>query len=297
MPDFSSEIELHATGFDPKSKFSILIPSWNNLDYLKLCVRSIRDNSSYPHQLILHLNEANDGSREWAGSEGLAYSFSARNLGVCHALNAASSLAQTEYICFFNDDMYALPDWDRVLWEDIQKLNHARWFLSATMIEHRDTGNACVLAPCNYGDQVSNFEEKRLLAEFRQLDKKDWSGATWPPNVVPRSLWEEVGGYSLEFSPGMSSDPDFSMKLWQAGVRHFKGLGQSKVYHFQAKSTGKVSKNNGNRQFLHKWGITQSTLFRYYLRRGNEWKGPQAEGGPTFGLCLSKLRSKLKMLF
>ena len=32
--------------------FSILIPTWNNLALLQLCVRSIRENSAYHHQNI-----------------------------------------------------------------------------------------------------------------------------------------------------------------------------------------------------------------------------------------------------
>ena len=55
----------------------------------------------------------------------------------------------------------------------------------------------------------------------------------------------------------MSSDNDFSMKLWHAGCCVFLGVGDSLVYHFQCKSTGKVKKNDGGRQFLNKWGMRQ----------------------------------------
>jgi hypothetical protein len=58
------------------------------------------------------------------------------------------------------------------------------------------------------------------------------------------------------------------MKLWHAGCRIFLGVGNSLVYHFQCKSTGKVKKNDGGKQFLHKWGIRQSVFDHYYLRRG-----------------------------
>ena len=94
------------------------------------------------------------------------------------------------------------------------------------------------------------------------------NGATWPPSVVHREWWSKVGGYSAEFSPGMSSDNDFSMKLWAAGCRIFLGVGRSQVYHFMSRSTGKVVRNNGRKQFLHKWGMTQSTFDTHFLRRG-----------------------------
>lgn len=279
------------------AKFSILVPSWNNLPYLRLCVESLKRNSAFPHQIILHINDGSDGSLDWAREQRIDHSFSPENVGVCHALNAAATLATTEYIAFFNDDMYALPHWDRPFVQEIEAIAQRRFFLSGTMIEPMDTGNPCVLAPHDFGRTVEDFREVELLAEGPQLKMHDWQGATWPPNVVPRALWEEVGGYSTEFSPGMSSDPDFSMKLWRAGVRYIKGLGESRVYHFQAKSTGKVTKNPGPKQFLKKWGITQGTFSRYFLRRGRPWQGPLEEPGPALPYLLARIKSRIKSVF
>jgi glycosyltransferase involved in cell wall biosynthesis len=275
-------------------RFSILIPTWNNLPYLQRCVESLRQHSTFEHQLILHVNEGADGTLKWARAQELDHSFSVENVGVCAALNAAASLADTDYIAFFNDDMVALPGWDAALWAVIERLEHDRWFLSATMIEPRDTGNPCVIAPQDFGQTAEDFQEAELLKALPGLQKADWCGATWPPNVLPKKLWDEVGGYSLEFSPGMSSDPDFSMKLWQAGVRHFQGVGASRAYHFQAKSTGKITKNPGPQQFLAKWGISQGTFGKYYLRRGQPWQGPLPEAGPGLSLALARLLGRLK---
>ena len=43
---------------------------------------------------------------------------------------------------------------------------------------------------------------------------------------MPVELWDLVGGLSTEYSPGMYSDPDFSKKIYEAGVRIFKGKGR-----------------------------------------------------------------------
>ena len=57
--------------------FSILIPSWNNLPYLTLCINSIRKHSMVSFELIVHLNESNDGSKEWVeAQEDIAFSYS-----------------------------------------------------------------------------------------------------------------------------------------------------------------------------------------------------------------------------
>jgi hypothetical protein len=118
----------------------------------------------------------------------------------------------------------------------------------------------------------------------------DWYGASWPPNVVSKKYWDLVGGYSEEFSPGMYSDPDFSMKMWKAGVRVFKGLGKSRVYHFMSKSTGKVVKNDGRKQLINKWKITPSYFYKYYLKMGESYKQPLSEPSNTFHYWLMKLK-------
>jgi hypothetical protein len=58
------------------------------------------------------------------------------------------------------------------------------------------------------------------------------------------------------------------MKLWHAGCRVFFGVGDSLFYHFAKVSTARIRKNDGRRQFLMKWGVTQSAFDRYWLRRG-----------------------------
>ncbi|MFA6061436.1 MAG: glycosyltransferase [Gallionella sp.] len=247
--------------------FSILIPTWNNLELLKLCVRSIQNNSEYNHQIIIHVNDGRDGSLAWVQAQGLDYTASPDNIGICLAVNEAAMHASMDYILYLNDDMYCCPGWDTALVNKLQNIDTDLFMLSGTMIEPRDTSNPCVIVR-DYGRECDTFDETRLLAELSQHRKADWKGATWPPTLVSRRWWFKVGGYSSEFSPGMSSDNDFSMKLWHAGCRIFLGVGDSLVYHFQCKSTGKVKKNDGGKQFLHKWGLRQSVFDRYYLRRG-----------------------------
>ena len=149
------------------------------------------------------------------------------------------------------------------------------FFLSSTLIQPRPFFCKSVIAPANYGETVESFDEERLLREYATLPHGDWMGATWPPNVVHKDLWDLVGGYSIEFSPGMYSDPDFSAKLWMAGVRLFKGVDRSRVYHFEARSTHRIVKNDGSLQFLRKWGITSGSFIRDILHRGEPFDAPK----------------------
>lgn len=255
--------------------FSILVPSWNNLPFLRLCLDSLRRHGGVCSQIIVLANEATDGTLAFLHSRpDVDFIHSPENIGVCFGLNAARTLVRGRYLVYVNDDMYVLPGWDTVLWQEIQALGTQEFMLSATMIEPRDTGNPCVVVG-SYGSDVETFAEAKLLQEFASLHRPDWSGSTYPPNVMPVALWDLVGGMSIEFSPGLTSDPDFSRKLLAAGVRMLKGKGNALVYHFGTKTTGrKISHNNGRDAFLRKWGLTPRTFNRDYLHLGKPYTGP-----------------------
>ena len=281
---------------DKTVKFSILIPSWNNLAFLKLCIESIRKNSVCQHQIIVHVNDGSDGTLDWVKAEGLDYTHSECNVGVCMAMNMMRTKVQTDYMCFLNDDMYVLPGWDEALLQEIASLPDNRFFLSATTIQPHTKGDFIIVA--DYGDTVESFQEQVLLQHYRDVDLQDWMGATLPPNVVHRDVWDLVGGYSVELTPGMYSDPDFTAKLWLCGIRYMKGLSASRVYHFETKSTGRVKKNNGQMQFLMKWGMTSSTFRRLFTYRGQAFS-PELVDNPVSGSRLTSnlLRGRLKALW
>ena len=117
--------------------FSILIPTWNNLSFLKLCVESIRENSSLEHQIIVHINDGSDGTLEWVKAEGIDYTYTPQNVGVCLAMNMMRTKVATDYMYFVNDDMYVLPGWDTALMDEIKRLGHSRFFLSSTSSRKR----------------------------------------------------------------------------------------------------------------------------------------------------------------
>jgi len=276
--------------------FSIIIPTWNNLPYLKLCVDSIRKNSHFKHQLIIHINEGNDGTLDWVKQQpDLDYTLSENNIGICYALNESRKLLTTDYLLYMNDDMYVSPGWDIALLDEIKQIGHNRFFLSATMIEPY-AGNNCVIYK-NYGTDIDSFNEDLLLKEYSSLAFNDWQGATWPPNVVHKDIWDLVGGYSIEFSPGMYSDPDFSMKLWKEGIRLFKGVSKSRVYHFGKKSTKRISQDKAQYLFIKKWKITSGTFTTYYLRRGEPFNGSVAEPVLPLSVRLKNIIKRVQALF
>lgn len=282
---------------DKNQRFSIIIPSWNNLPFLKICINSILKNSAFRHQIIIHVNEGTDGTLEWVSKSGIDYSHSINNVGVCWAVNACRALVRTDYIVFLNDDMYMLPGWDQELWNEIERLPNKFFFISSTIIESKVSIHHEILSPFDYGQTPETFRENDLLKEFKSIKGRDWSGATWPPSVVHRDIWDLVGGYSIEYFPGLYSDPDFSMKLYEAGVRYFKGVDASRVYHFGSKSTKRITMNNGSKQFLNKWGITSASFTRFFLKRGMHFQGEITVNPHERGLRIALLKSYFKRIF
>lgn len=265
------EILSHKAPNKIEAKLSILIPSWNNLTMLKFCVMAIDKNSEFEHQIIIHVNEGKDGTIDWVKEQGFDYTFSETNAGVCYSVNAMAKLATSPLLLYLNDDMYVCPKWDKYLLDEVNNQKDNNWYFSGTMIEPKGYNN-CAVTPYDFGSGPDDFREDELLKFAANVKKQDWFGSCWPPALVQKELFDAVGGYSEEFSPGMYSDPDFAMKLWQAGVRNFKGIGKCLVYHFQSRSTGRVKKNNGRKQFAAKWKVPSSYFYKNVLLMGQPYE-------------------------
>ena len=273
--------------------FSIIVPTFNNLNYLKLCLKSIKKNSKYEHEIIIHINEGTDGTIEFLQDKNYKISYSEKNAGVCVAFNEAVKKSSRDYIILAHDDMYFCPNWDEVFREELENISNVDdFFLSGTMVQPFES---YINLDC--GNNFENFNEKKLLEELPKIKYKNFQGTHWQPSLIPKKTWNKVGGFSLEFSPGLGSDPDFNMKLWQIGVRLFKGLGECRVYHFSSLSLRKKAWNNGAKTFLLKWGISIKFFKRYYLKSDTPFKGPLTEPVKNFKYYFDLVKCKLTYLF
>ncbi len=260
--------------------FSILIPTWNNLEYLRLCVDSIRQHSVMPHEILVHVNDGSDGSLAWVRAQGLRHSHSPGNVGICLAVNGLAAMATQDWLVYLNDDMVCCPGWDQALARAIAARQARAAYLSATVIEPTHTVNPLTVVQ-DFGRSAQDFDAAALLARHAEPARDDILGAASPVSVVPRHWWHAVGGYSLEFSPGMGSEDDLMMKFWVAGCRDFAVIGDSRVYHFACRSTGRVRRNHGARTFIMKWGLSQGEFRRGYLQRFAQAEAAQALGAES----------------
>ena len=279
--------------------FSILIPTFNNLPYLKLCINSIKKNSKYNHQIIPHVNIGNDGTIDYLKQENINFSYTKYNSGICEGINKAAKLANTDFLLYAHDDFYFSPNWDEILYKEVKKIGHNNFYLSGTMMHQGQIDFNC-------GNIPSEFNEKKFLDEYKKFNFYDFQGSTWAPSLVHRSIWNKVGGFSEEYFPGTGSDPDFNFKLWKIGIRIFKGINDFKVYHFGSvvlrKKLNKVNFNNkygsrGAKLFLLKWGISIKFFKKFYLKSNEKFNGTLSDPIINIRFLFFLLICKLNYLY
>ena len=279
--------------------FSIIIPTFNNLEYLKTCLNSIKNNSKFNHQIIPHVNVGDDGTKDFLLSQKFDFSFTDYNSGICEGMNIAAKKAKFNYILYSHDDFYFCPKWDEALKNELDQIGHNNFYLSGIMMNNGPLKLDC-------GNNLNDFNEKKLLENFDNVNHFDFQGSTWAPHLIHKDLWNKVGGFSEEYFPGTGSDPDLNMKLWNEGVRIFKGINKCKVYHFGSIVTRKYknhptikteSGSKGGKIFLLKWGVSIKFFKKYYLKSDEKFLGNLTEPKKNINFFLELLICKLYFMY
>ena len=287
--------------------FSVIIPSLNNLKYLKLCIESIRKNSKYDHEIIVHSNIGSDGTIDYLKKNNIKFTHTKKNSGIPEGVNIAAKKASKNYIVYAHDDFYFFPGWDTAFFKEISKMTNNLYYFSGTMVQNGQVNLDC-------GSSIETFDEQKALMEYKNIDYYDFQGSTWAPHIIHKDTWNKVGGFSEEYFPGTGSDPDLNMKLWNIGVRIFKGLQDCKVYHFGSIVTRKFknkevkteSGSKGDKIFLKKWGFKIKFFNKFYLRgciskNGriycNQYDGPLKEPIKNFSYFFNLVLNKIIFLY
>ena len=279
--------------------FSIIIPTFNNLKYLKICINSIKKNSIFKHEIIPHVNVGDDGTKDFLISQDISFTYTKYNSGICEGMNRASIKAKFEYIVYAHDDFYFCPNWDLTFKNEIDKIGHRFFYLSGIMMNNGPLKFDC-------GSNLETFDEKKLLNNYKNINYYDFQGSTWAPHIIHKDLWDKVGGFSEEYFPGTGSDPDLNIKLWNEGVRIFKGLNSCKVYHFGSIVT-RAYKNHptittetgskGGKIFLLKWGFSIKFFKKHFLKSNQKYESELTEPEKNLRYLFDLLICKIIFLY
>ena len=102
------------------SKVTFCISTYNNLNYLKLAILSVRKYSFFKDSpFIIHAENCNDGTNEWLINEGqkkynLEIFIESNDvpIGIGGGMNFCASKVKTEWIMFLHSDFFVSKNWD-----------------------------------------------------------------------------------------------------------------------------------------------------------------------------------------
>ena len=139
--------------------FSILIPTLNNLKYLKFCIKSIIKNSKLNNEILVHVSEDFEKTtRNYLLKEDISFTYTEENVGLCTAINIVAKKAKFSHLVYSHDDMYFCPNWEKPLKDEIKKIHHNKYYISGSMIE-QNSGH--IKFDC--GANIEEFDEQKLL--------------------------------------------------------------------------------------------------------------------------------------
>ena len=89
-------------------------------------IESLKKNSNFDHQILVHVNQGTDGTLEYLKSINIEHTYTIENIGMPKALNLASKKAKFKYILISHDDFYYCPGWDVEFVNELKKINHKK---------------------------------------------------------------------------------------------------------------------------------------------------------------------------
>lgn len=104
---------------------SIVIPVFNNLDFTRQCLESIRQHTDGNYEVLVVDNASSDGTGDYLESAGVRVITMEKNTGFPPAVNAGIRQAQGKYVCLLNNDTIMMPGWLSPLVKHLEKTPRA----------------------------------------------------------------------------------------------------------------------------------------------------------------------------
>ncbi|GIO86605.1 hypothetical protein J25TS5_35370 [Paenibacillus faecis] len=246
-----------------KTLTSIIILTYNQLEYTKQCIDSIRKyTETGTYELIVVDNKSTDGTPEWLSQQhDILAVLNDRNEGFPKGCNQGIAVAKGESILLLNNDVVVTPRWLELLVESL----------------YSDERIAAVGPVTN---SMSNFQQidvpyKTIEEMFVFADQFNRSALNTPEFqeaheyrmrlmgyclLVKRKVIDQIGLLDERFTPGNFEDDDFSFRMIEAGY-HLVLCKNVFIHHYGSVSFGAKNEKymallNSNRQkFVEKWGF------------------------------------------
>lgn len=200
-----------------KRKTSIIILTYNHLDYTKDCIESIRRYTEKDtYEIVVVDNASSDETVNWLKEQkDLKIVFNKENVGFPKGCNLGIELAEQENdILLLNNDTIVTENWlsnlQTCLYSDekigaVGAISNHDANLQGCSFTYDDFDQMQKLALKNNQSDPSKWEEKVCLIGYCML--------------IKRSVMNQVKGLDEEFSPGYIEDNDLSLQIVQLGYR------------------------------------------------------------------------------
>ena len=258
-------------------KITFVIPSRNNLEFLQLAYKSIR-NLKTKHEILV-LNDASiDGTQEWIDNLNdddliVHHNPGPERIGIVGMFDKGIEIARTDIIFAFHADMVAAPKLD----ENILKHLKKGTVVSATRVEPalHPPGPEKITMNFHNGKEaeVNTFDHEYFIDWCNTVALKQYSQKTTEGIFAPWCMYKEdflaIGGHDELFAPQSKEDSDLFNRFqlygykfiqpWDALVYHFTSRGSR----FNKHAGGGAGQNSqewiytttkNSRNFVRKWG-------------------------------------------
>lgn len=261
-------------------KVTTCITTNNNLNYLKLAVKSVRQNAYYKEQpIIVYAENCEDGTDEWLAENeyGVEYYIEKNQYekGIGGGMNFCVDKAQTEFVNIIHSDMWIAPNQDlellNLFTDTSEKLIASSFRIQPKIFPNDpDYRPGTIFFPVDaFGEYHHNFDSASFdkwaseFSEINDLTVRKGGGAGF---FCRKEDYVYIGGNDPLFAPASWEDMDLFVRMQLEGFT-FKMTCKSLVYHFSArgshfkddnlgvKSQRQVTAEHNNMQkFVRKWG-------------------------------------------
>ena len=264
------------------SPLTFCISTYNNLEYLKIAVKSVRENSHFKDApFIIHAENCDDGTDEWLDTYGEDYNLdwyiekNPQPVGIGGGMNFCADKVQTEYIMFLHSDFYVTKDWDLDLLKVHQKYPNEKLWVNSHRVEPQMFPNSqsrwgtVVVNKDLFGAYHHDFDSHTFdiwVELFKQENDFEIPKGEGVSGLIKKEHWDEIGGNDPIFAPASYDDMDLFLRMIQNGWR-FILPSSSVVWHFGARGSHRLEENDGKsserqvkseqkniQKWLEKWG-------------------------------------------
>jgi GT2 family glycosyltransferase/glycosyltransferase involved in cell wall biosynthesis len=242
---------------------SIIVVTFNNLKYTRLCLESVLKNTTLPDfEVIVIDNASDDGTREYldslAAADGrLRIVRNATNRGFAAANNQGLKLATGKILLLLNNDVIVPRGWLRGM---LRVLEDESVGLVGPVAN--SVGNQARIAVDYISlDEIDDFAVDHMAANIGV--RFDIAVLAMYCIAMRREVWEQVGDLDEQFGIGLFEDDDYSNRARKAGYG-VVCTPESFVHHFGQTSFKKLVKSG---EYDALWKRNQA----YYESKWGPW--------------------------